>query len=51
MTSVPRIPTFVVVGQPNEGKTTVMATLAEDDDALISPIPGPPRIGSATRSS
>ena len=40
MTNVPTIPTFVVVGQPNEGKTTVMATLAEDDAAQISPIPG-----------
>src|SRR5690242_14191199 len=40
MTSVPPIPTFVVVGQPNEGKTTVMATLAENDVAQISPLPG-----------
>lgn len=40
MRPVPPLPTFAVVGQPNEGKTTVMATLAENDQALISPIPG-----------
>ncbi len=40
MTAPPTIPTFVVVGQPNEGKTTVMATLAENDAAQISPVPG-----------
>jgi hypothetical protein len=35
-----RVPLFAVIGQPNEGKTTVMATLAEDDRAEISPVPG-----------
>lgn len=40
MLPVPAIPTFVIVGQPNEGKTTVLATLAEDDQAEISPVPG-----------
>ena len=34
------IPTFAVVGHPNEGKTTVIATLAEEDAAEISPEPG-----------
>jgi GTPase Era involved in 16S rRNA processing len=33
-------PTFVVIGQPNEGKTTVLATLTENDMAEIGPIPG-----------
>ena len=33
-------PSFALIGQPNEGKTTIMATLAEDDKAKISPIPG-----------
>jgi GTP-binding protein EngB required for normal cell division len=33
-------PTFVVIGQPNEGKTTVLATLTENDTAEIGPIPG-----------
>lgn len=36
-------PLFVVVGQPNEGKTTVIATLAEDDSAEISNVPGTTR--------
>jgi hypothetical protein len=40
MLPVPAIPTFVVAGQPNEGKTTVLATLAEDDRAEIGPAPG-----------
>jgi len=37
------IPTFAVVGQPNEGKTSVIATLAEDDRAPIGPRPGTTR--------
>src|SRR5262245_35496454 len=45
MRPIPSIPTFALVGQPNEGKTTVMATLAEDDRAAISPVPGTTRIG------
>jgi hypothetical protein len=40
MLPIPAIPTFVIAGQPNEGKTTVLATLAEDDQAAISPVPG-----------
>jgi hypothetical protein len=40
MSPIPSIPTFVVAGQPNEGKTTVLATLAEDDRAEIGPAPG-----------
>jgi predicted GTPase len=40
MRPIPSTPSFALVGQPNEGKTTVMATLAEDDQAAISPIPG-----------
>ena len=37
------IPTFAIVGQPNEGKTSVIATLAENDRVLIGPIPGTTR--------
>ena len=37
------IPTFAIVGQPNEGKTSVIATLAEDDRAPIGPSPGTTR--------
>ncbi len=34
------IPEFAVVGHPNEGKSSVLSTLAEDDSVNISPIPG-----------
>ncbi len=36
-------PSFVIAGQPNEGKTTVVATLTEDEKARIGPIPGTTR--------
>jgi len=32
--------TLAVVGHPNEGKSSVLATLAEDDAIRISPVPG-----------
>ncbi len=35
-----RIPTYTVVGHPNEGKSSVVATLTENDSIRISPIPG-----------
>lgn len=31
---------FAIVGHPNEGKSSVVSTLAEDDSVGISPIPG-----------
>ncbi len=34
------IPEFAVIGHPNEGKSSVLSTLAEDDSVRISPIPG-----------
>lgn len=34
------IPTFAVIGHPNEGKSSVVSTLAEDDSVRIGPIPG-----------
>lgn len=37
------IPTFAVVGHPNKGKSSIVATLAEDDDVTISPAPGTTR--------
>jgi GTPase Era involved in 16S rRNA processing len=37
------IPEFAVVGHPNEGKSSVLSTLAEDDSVGISPIPGETR--------
>jgi hypothetical protein len=37
---LPKTPTFVIVGQPNAGKTTMVSTLAGDDAAAISATPG-----------
>ncbi|MBW6508648.1 MAG: GTPase/DUF3482 domain-containing protein [Desulfuromonadales bacterium] len=34
------IPIFAVIGHPNEGKSSVLSTLAEDDSVRISPVPG-----------
>lgn len=40
MSVEPHIPTFAVVGHPNEGKSSVVATLTEDDSVRISDFPG-----------
>ena len=37
------IPTFAVVGHPNKGKSSIVATLAEDERIAISPAPGTTR--------
>jgi GTP-binding protein EngB required for normal cell division len=34
------IPTFAIIGHPNEGKSSVLSTLAEDDSVRVSPVPG-----------
>jgi hypothetical protein len=34
------VPEFAIVGHPNEGKSSVVSTLAEDDSVRISPTPG-----------
>jgi hypothetical protein len=34
------VPEFAILGHPNEGKSSVLSTLAEDDSVRISPIPG-----------
>lgn len=34
---------FAIVGHPNEGKSSVVSTLAEDDSVRISPFPGETR--------
>jgi hypothetical protein len=34
------IPVFAVLGHPNEGKSSVVATLVENDRIRISPVPG-----------
>ena len=36
----PGIPEFAVLGHPNEGKSSLVSTLTEDDSVKISPIPG-----------
>lgn len=33
-------PRFAVVGHPNKGKSSIVATLAEDDSVAVSPLPG-----------
>ena len=33
-------PRFAIVGHPNKGKSSIVATLAEDDAVAISPHPG-----------
>lgn len=34
------VPTFAIIGHPNEGKSSVLSTLAEDDSVRVSPVPG-----------
>ena len=34
------VPSFAVVGHPNEGKSSVVATLTENDRIRVSPVPG-----------
>lgn len=34
------IPEFAILGHPNEGKSSVVSTLAEDDSVRIGPVPG-----------
>jgi hypothetical protein len=36
----PDLPRFAVVGHPNKGKSSIVATLAQDPSVRISPIPG-----------
>ncbi len=35
-----KIPEFAILGHPNEGKSSVVSTLSEDDSVKISPVPG-----------
>lgn len=35
-----QLPTFAIVGHPNEGKSSIVATLAQDDSIAISATPG-----------
>ncbi|MBS0014520.1 MAG: GTPase/DUF3482 domain-containing protein [Desulfobacterales bacterium] len=43
MTKRSDIPVFAVLGHPNEGKSSVVATLAENDAVPVSPTPGETR--------
>jgi GTPase Era involved in 16S rRNA processing len=40
MERIDKIPAFAIVGHPNEGKSSVVSTLAEDDRVRISAFPG-----------
>jgi len=39
----PSLPVFTVVGRVNRGKSSIIATLAEEDSIAISPLPGTTR--------
>jgi len=41
-----RFPVFAVVGRVNKGKSSVIATLAENDHLVISPLPGTTRVNT-----
>jgi hypothetical protein len=41
------LPVFAVVGRVNRGKSSIIATLAEDDSIAISPLPGTTRRASS----
>ncbi|MFC1824979.1 GTPase/DUF3482 domain-containing protein [Thermodesulfobacteriota bacterium] len=34
------VPEFAIIGHPNEGKSAIVSTLAEDDSVRVSPYPG-----------
>ncbi|NPA93794.1 MAG: GTPase/DUF3482 domain-containing protein [Thermodesulfobacteria bacterium] len=40
MTTSRKVPEFVIAGHPNEGKSSLLSTLAEDDSVKVSPYPG-----------
>ena len=37
-------PEFAIVGHPNEGKSSVLSTLSEDDSVRVSPVPGETKV-------
>lgn len=45
----PAYPTFAIVGHPNKGKSSIVATLAEDESVAISPDPGTTLIARSFR--
>ncbi len=42
-------PKFAIVGHPNKGKSSIVATLAEDDSVAIAPDPGTTRVARSYR--
>jgi len=40
-------PEFAVLGHPNEGKSSVVSTLTEDDRIQVSPVPGETRVSTS----
>ncbi|MGI9324236.1 MAG: GTPase/DUF3482 domain-containing protein [Pseudomonadales bacterium] len=40
MSGAETVPRFAVIGHPNKGKSSIVATLAEDDSIRVSPVPG-----------
>jgi hypothetical protein len=45
----PAHPSFAIVGHPNKGKSSIVATLAEDESIAISPDPGTTRLARSFR--
>ncbi|WP_020588970.1 DUF3482 domain-containing protein [Desulfobacter curvatus] len=41
------VPEFAVLGHPNEGKSSVVSTLTEDDRIQVSPVPGETRVSKS----
>lgn len=41
------VPEFAVLGHPNEGKSSVVSTLTEDDRIRVSPVPGETRVSKS----
>ena len=41
------LPEFAVLGHPNEGKSSVVSTLTEDDRIRVSPVPGETRVSKS----
>ncbi|WP_035235413.1 DUF3482 domain-containing protein [Desulfobacter vibrioformis] len=41
------LPEFAVLGHPNEGKSSVVSTLTEDDRIQVSPVPGETRVSKS----
>jgi len=51
VSDVPAVPAFAVVGHPNKGKSSIVATLAEDEAVLIAEDPGTTRRAAEYRFS